>query len=106
MDHFDAATAAVEAALAAGGRDADARGMVRQGEAMCARNGTVSALVQQEDAGVGVRALVGSSWGYFAAPDLADAAVRRAGATAAAIAKASATVPGPVVDLVPVEVQT
>jgi TldD protein len=106
MDHFDAATAAVEAALAAGARYADARVMFRQDESMSARNGTVSALVQSEDAGVGVRALVGSSWGYFAAPDLADAAVRRAGATAAAIAKASATVPGPVVDLVPVDVHT
>src|SRR3954466_15031677 len=106
MDHFDAATAAVEAALAAGARYADARVMFRQDESMSARNGTVSALVQHEDAGVGVRALVGSSWGYFAAPDLADAAVRRAGATAVAIAKASATVPGPVVDLVPVDVHT
>ena len=39
MTEFDAATAAVEAALAAGARYADARVMHRQYESMSARNG-------------------------------------------------------------------
>ena len=103
MSHFDAATAAVEAALAAGARYADARVMHRRSESMSARNGEIENLSGDEDAGIGVRALVGSSWGFFAVPELSDAAARRAGGTATAIAKASAQVPGPAADLVPVE---
>src|SRR5438093_6467210 len=105
MSEFDAATAAVEAALAAGARYADARVMHRRYESMSARNGEIEDLTMDEDAGVGVRALVGSSWGFFAVPDLEDAAARNAGATATAIAKASASVPGPAADLVPVAPQ-
>ncbi len=100
MTEFDTATAAVEAALAAGARYADARVMYRRSESMDARNGEIEDVSQGEDAGVGVRALVGSSWGFFALPDLTAAAARRAGETAAAIAAASAQVPGPAVDLV------
>src|SRR5215216_2432334 len=103
MTQFDVATAAVEAALAAGARYADARVMHRRSESMNARNGEIEDLSQDEDAGVGVRALVGSSWGFFAVPDLGAAAARRAGERATAIARASATVPGPAVDLVDVE---
>jgi TldD protein len=101
MSHFDAAGTAVQAALDAGARYADARVMHRRTESMDARNGEVEELSQAEDAGVGVRALVGSSWGFFAVPDLSDAAARRAGTRAAAIAAASASVPGPRADLVP-----
>src|SRR5205807_5029849 len=101
VTEFDAATAAVEAALAAGARYADARVMHRRYESMSARNGEIEELAQDEDAGLGVRALVGSGWGFFAVPDLGDAAVRQAGERAAAIAAASATVSGPAADLVP-----
>src|SRR3954447_26754096 len=102
---FDAATAAVEAALAAGARDADARVVSTRHESMAARNGDVEDLTQAETVGVGVRALVGSSWGFFGIPDLTDAGARGAGARAAAVARASSTVPGPAADLVPVEPQ-
>ncbi|MEV4631304.1 TldD/PmbA family protein [Micromonospora sp. NPDC049523] len=101
MTHFDVATAAVQAALDAGARYADARVMHRRYESMSARNGEIEQLSQDEDAGIGVRALVGSSWGFFAVPELSDAAARAAGTRAAGIAKASARVPGPAVDLVP-----
>src|SRR5882757_2395702 len=99
MTEFDAASAAVEAALSAGARYADARVMYRRSESMDARNGEIEDLSQAEDAGVGVRALVGSSWGFFAVPDLGRDAVRRAGERATAIARASASVPAPAVDL-------
>src|SRR5439155_24720846 len=105
MREFDSAAAAVEAALAAGARYADARVMLRRYESMSARNGEIEDLTMDEDAGVGVRALVGSSWGFFAVPDLDGPAARNAGATATAIAKASASVPGPAADLVPVTPQ-
>src|SRR3954462_14168036 len=101
MSHFDEGSAAVQAALDAGARYADARVMVRRTESMTARDGDVEDLSSDKSAGIGVRALVGSSWGFYAVPDLSDAAARAAGARAAKIARASATVPGPPVDLVP-----
>jgi TldD protein len=100
MTEFDAATSAIEAALAAGARYADARVMHRRTESMDARNGEIESLSQTEDAGIGVRALVGSSWGFYALPDLSTDAATQAGRTAATIAAASASVPGPSVDLV------
>ena len=101
MSPFDVAGAAVQAALDAGARYADARVMHRRYESMSARNGEVEELTQRESAGVGVRALVGSSWGFYALPELTDRAARAAGARATEIAKASAAVPGPTADLVP-----
>ena len=106
MTEFDAATAAVQAALDAGARYADARVMHRRYESMSARNGDIEELTQDESIGLGVRALVGSSWGFHAVPDLSDAAARDAGRRAARIAAASARVPGPPVDLVPAEAVT
>ncbi|MFY1654740.1 TldD/PmbA family protein [Solwaraspora sp. WMMB762] len=101
MTQFEVATAAVQAALDAGARYADARVMHRRYESMTARNGEIEALVQHSDAGLGVRALVGSSWGFYAVPDPSPAAARAAGGRAAKIAAASAQLPGPPIDLVP-----
>ena len=97
---YDIATAAVEAALAAGARYADARVMEVRTEEMAARNGVVETLDREERAGIGVRALIGSSWGFFAVPDVGTAAARRAGEQAAAVARASTRVPGADLDLV------
>src|ERR687897_930848 len=90
---LDLATAAVEAALAAGARYADARVMVIRHESMEARNRVVEDLTQSENAGIGVRALMGSSWGFQATPTLTAAAARAAGEGAAAVARASGRVP-------------
>jgi TldD protein len=100
---MDYAVAAVEGALAAGARYADARVMLRRTEAMAAQNGRIEDLRRHEHAGVGVRALIGSSWGFFATAELDGAAASAAGAAAAETAKASARVPGPDLDLAPVE---
>ena len=91
---FDYAQAAVEGALAAGARFADARVIAARTEGMSAENGVIEGLSGNESAGVGVRALIGSSWGFFATPDLTTAAARRAGEQASSIAKASARVSG------------
>ena len=99
----DVTTAAVEAALNAGARYADARAMEMKSEEMSARNGVVESLGREERVGVGVRALIGSSWGFFAVPDVSPAAARRAGEQAAAVARASARVPGADLDLAAVE---
>ena len=106
MTEFDAATAAVQAALDAGARYADARVMHRRYESMAARNGDIEELLQDESIGLGVRALVGSSWGFHAVPELSDAAAREAGRRAARTAAASGRVAGPPIDLVPVEATT
>ncbi|MET0838878.1 MAG: TldD/PmbA family protein [Marmoricola sp.] len=92
MSEYDAAEAAVQAALDAGARYADARVMHRRSESMSARNGEVESLAQDTNSGLGVRALVGSGWGFFAVPDLEPAAARAAGHRAAEIAAASALV--------------
>ena len=92
MSEFDAAEAAVQAALDAGATYADARVMHRRYESMTARNGEVEDVDQSEDAGIGVRALVGSGWGFYAVPDIDDASARLAGSRAMAIAASSATV--------------
>ena len=102
---FDYAEAAVEAALAAGARYADARVMDRRHESMGARNGEVEELSQEASVGIGVRALIGSGWGFFSTADLTPASARQAGEQAAAIARASASVAGPDLELVPVEVR-
>ena len=101
---FDFAEAAVEGALSAGATYADARAMVTASEGLAARNGVLERMSQNESAGVGVRALIGSSWGFFATPDPSVGAATRAGHEAAAIAKASAAVAGPAVDLADVGV--
>jgi TldD protein len=100
---FDAAVAAVEGALAAGAEYADARVVVSRRQHLEALNETIESLEQSDSAGVGVRALIGSSWGFFATADAEEA--RQAGEAAAAIARASATVPGPPLALADVPVR-
>jgi TldD protein len=95
----DIAGTAVQAALDAGARYADARVMETRAEAMAARNGVVETLDREQRAGVGVRALIGSSWGFYAVPDVSPVAARRAGERAAEVARASAIVPGTPLDL-------
>ncbi|HEV7865287.1 MAG TPA: TldD/PmbA family protein, partial [Acidimicrobiia bacterium] len=100
---FDPAVAAVEGALAAGAEYADARVVISRHQSLEALNETIESLDQSESAGVGVRALIGSAWGFFATAELEDA--RAAGEAAAAIARASASVPGPPLALADVPVR-
>jgi TldD protein len=96
---FELAQAAVEGALAAGATYADARFGLNTVEALHARNGVLEGLRQNESGGVGVRALIGSSWGFFAVAEPSETTARQAGHDAAEIAKASARVPGPPLQL-------
>ena len=91
---FDIASAAVEAALAAGASYADARYVEGRDEFIQVMNGGIETLNRSEGAGVGVRALVGSSWGFFATADVDAASLRKAGRQAVEIARASAVAPG------------
>jgi TldD protein len=89
---FDIAELAVQAALDAGARYADARVMHRRQQMLSARNGDIEAVADGSDSGIGVRALVGSGWGFYATAHLDDGAVREAGTRSAEIAAASARV--------------
>ncbi len=100
---FDVATAGVEGALAAGATYADARVMGRRIRDISVQNGDVRTISLNETIGVGIRALVGSSWGFHATDRLSMSEAGRAGARATAIAQASALVPGPPLVLADVE---
>lgn len=101
---FDYANEAVDAAVVAGARYADARVVVTRSETIDVKNQTVESVEHRDSVGLGVRALIGSSWGFYAVAELNDAAARRAGRKAAAIAKASALVAGPPLELADVAV--
>jgi TldD protein len=101
---YEYAAAAVEGALAAGAAYADARVVLTRTESIDVLNQAVESVDHTESAGVGVRALIGSSWGFYATADLTDRAVRDAGAMASAIARASALVPGAPLELADVPV--
>jgi TldD protein len=103
MTEFDVASVAVQAALDAGAAYADARVMHRRYESMTASNGAIEDVVQGEDSGLGVRALVGSGWGFFAVPELTDAAARAAGERSTAIATSSGRVSRAATRLLPGE---
>jgi TldD protein len=91
----------VESALAAGATYADARALTSRSETLSARNGVVEAVDRSASAGIGVRALIGSSWGFFSVPDLSPSAARLAGTRAAEVARASAMVSGRDLELAP-----
>jgi TldD protein len=102
---FELAEAAVQGAIDAGASYADARVMLGRTEAITVQNRGLEEVKHTESAGVGVRALTGSSWGFFATSDLSVASARGAGEQAAAVARASATVAGPPLQLADVEVR-
>lgn len=103
---YDYAVAAVEGALAAGATYADARVVIAATESIDVLNKVVESVNRTETAGVGVRALIGSSWGFYATAELTDTDARRAGELAAEIARASALVPGSPLELADVPVVT
>ena len=91
---YEYAEEAVDGAIAAGATYVDARVVVGRTESLEARDGDLERLDRDERAGIGVRALIGSSWGFFATNELDRRAASDAGAEAASIARASAVASG------------
>ena len=91
---FEYADAAVEAALGAGARYADARVMDRRHESMAARNGEVEGLTQEGSVGIGRARPHRLGLGLLLDRRPQRRGRSAAGAQAAAIARASASVPG------------
>ena len=92
---------ALDTARRLGARYADVRLVNSAEQNLAVKNGQVEGLSQVESAGLGVRVLVGQGWGFAATRELRPAAVEAAAALAVEIARASATVPGPPIDLGP-----
>jgi TldD protein len=66
----------------------DVRLALIEREELAVRNGEVSALEQDEQAGFGVRVMVDGCWGFASGYDLTEAEVERVAALAVALAKA------------------
>jgi TldD protein len=101
---FDEASLATQGALDAGAAYADARVVITRTETINVRNQNLDHLDKSETIGVGVRALIGSSWGFAATADLTAESIRATGERAAGIARASALVPGPPMEFADVAV--
>ena len=99
---FDVANNAVSAAIDAGATYADARVMVRVERVIGVKNEDVDDIRTAEVSGIGVRSLIGSSWGFAASADLDDAS--NMGRQSVAIAHASARVAGAPLELADVPV--
>ena len=55
---------AVDAAVGAGASYADARTVFRRSQSVATKNGNVESVTDVETEGIGVRVLVGGSWGF------------------------------------------
>ena len=91
---FDLLQQAVDSAIASGAKYSDARILNSKSRSISARNGDIEDFNESESIGIGIRALVGSSWGFYSTYDLSDTSLINSGVRAYNIAKASAKVPG------------
>src|SRR5439155_5600555 len=100
----DLAGLAVEAAVAAGAAYADARAVSRRVQRVATKNGDVDTISDGETEGIGVRALVGSAWGFACDRRLSAEGAREAAIRAVAFAQASgAHSPRRSIELLPVQ---
>ena len=92
---------ALDTASAAGASYADARIVQRTSEYLMIKNGQVAAVNLSSDYGLGVRALVGGSWGFASTSSVNTTSADQASTNAVRIAKASARVQAKPVVLAP-----
>ena len=95
---------ALDAVKSAGAAYADVRITRRDWESVNTRERQITSVNNSESYGIGVRALVGGSWGFAATQDLSETAVVRAAREAAAVATANDRVNPVETVLAPVEV--
>ncbi len=88
----DLARLAIDTAASRGASYADARAIESNREDIQVKNGEVGGLDLSESAGLGVRVLVGGSWGFSATDDLTKEGVERCAAQAVATGRASASI--------------
>jgi len=86
---WERADEAIEDARRAGADYADARVVSRERRRLHVKNGVVAEVMEEEDAGIAVRALAGDAWGFAATPDLSPEGVARAARAAVRQARLS-----------------
>ncbi len=88
----DLAARALDTARQRGAAYADIRVLHTQRESIAVKNGTVEALVMNDDQGFGIRVLVDGAWGFASSSILTPAEADRVAALAVQIARASGQV--------------
>ena len=91
---FDLLKIAIDSATSSGAKYSDARILISKSRSIAAKNGEVENFNESEKIGLGIRALVGSSWGFYSTYDLSKESLILSGKKAFDIAKASAVVSG------------
>ena len=90
---------ALNVATTKGARYADVRIINHREQVVTVKNGNVDGIGDQYSQGLGIRVLVGNSWGFAASAYVARAEIERVATLAVQIARASATVAGEAVNL-------
>ena len=91
---FEYLELAIDSAVNSGAKYSDARILISKSRNIAAKNGEVENYNESEKIGIGIRALVGSSWGFYSTYDLSKPSLTNAGIKAFQIAKASSMVSG------------
>ncbi len=99
----DLALLALDEATSAGAAYADVRVSQRWSESVSTRESQITGVSKNESYGIGIRALVGGSWGFAATRELTRAAVARTAREAASTAAANNRIAPSGVTLAPVE---
>ena len=83
---FDLLNIAIDSAINSGARYSDARILVSKSRSIAAKNGEVENFNESEKIGLGIRALVGSSWGFYSTYNLSKQSLISSGKKAFEIA--------------------
>ena len=91
---FEHLEIAIDSAIDSGAKYSDARVLISKSRSIAAKNGEIENFNENEKIGIGIRALVGSSWGFYSTYNLSSESLKQAGKKSFEIAKASAMVAG------------
>ena len=91
---FSEINLSIDSAISSGAKYADARILISKSRNIAAKNGEIENFNENEKIGIGIRALVGSSWGFYSTYNLSNESLKLAGKKSYEIAKASAMVSG------------
>jgi len=76
---FELLEIAIDSAIDSGAKYSDARVLISKSRSIAAKNGEIENFNENEKIGIGIRALVGSSWGFYSTYDLSNESLKQAG---------------------------
>ena len=76
---FEHLEIAIDSAIDSGAKYSDARVLISKSRSIAAKNGEIENFNENEKIGIGIRALVGSSWGFYSTYDLSNESLKQAG---------------------------